>query len=1198
MSQLLIDIDDPLLVPIHLDALVATTNNGLFKDLSPNLDALRPNYGLGEYAEPDVKPNSNTNFYNSNPGIHLHWVLPKGFRHGTYTAAGNTVNFPLAPNRWLIIRGDDQLQWKAWMVESDYIDATATTGFNWMQMETNGSGTTAQQYIPAKIGRTVALPDWTETNPATLFLQAVAAGDAGFAAAYLHCKDVFGFYDDMSGATAGSVFTYRVYGWFSDTAADPLSTCTDEDSFKAKLNELSLSLPGVDTLTAVPATMLCHATVYGVPYGNKVSATIPSLSDISLGIGNTASEALGALLVGKIGGEQQPLAQKLLAAYQYQLLKDNGLQSAGLDVLEKERHQRTFNKVDGGTQWLVQEKQKANANADDPSQTPYNAPFSSTISALLLNLNTAQQTYDSSKALLRSYQEQLYATVYKQNDALCGAASDFSQDQWDTISAAMAAQVSDCTQKIQGLVSVLGSLKTLLNAADNDPVWPTAYSGQLPDLYNQLVTALGNDPTMKDYEVKEAPMWSYFEAAEPAIVVDGLSPADRYIASDQGAQCRLPATLVDTFQIVFEGAPYRVGANALLPLATIEGIAPANSALLDKVAGLLQESVLLDPGSAVVLAKVIKTFNVNLSPAEMKALETAIQTCIGNYPDNAGNFLNGDVPATLPELFSVAAWQQPWIPLFLEWGVQWYGIRQGNNDGDVFSSWLFGDAGHQYDYAPDSGSSTEPTGLYYGRTIVSTEMVNRIDALNAKLRAYSGTDFFQTMRPVSQNLSGLSGQLITRYPGLQLPILTDQLAFDPVNDLLSGRYPWRPQPGEKNFFPLRGGAFNVIMLRVVDAFGQVLEILDPASRGKIVPAFKNSAGLGTIAVGPRTVAAEPGTVAAGSKMAYLCPPRILQPARMRFEWLSAAMDGRVTDSDPATNPVCGWLLTNKLDNSIAVYDADGIEIGELKLVGEAVQLLPPPGGSASTLKNSRLSNLLAGIQASPDNFNALQYQLGKVVKKVQTNSSRQLFSMPMPIGLPIAVAGAQCTLETKGLPATSQYWLPGGTTDLTQLAFKTFFGNSTALTDGLVGFFFGETADKLYLPFLDTVDDGSYTFLQENTGLGLQPGATTEITVLMDPRSVVSITSGILPAAAYGLPPHAVLKPLQELSLRFLAAPVITPVKQLQVPLMQGKDSEWAWLSGDATVAPQKPNANTNGLLNFDKLYAAEGWLRLSNKKQ
>ena len=49
-------------------------------------------------------------------------------------------------------------------------------------------------------------------------------------------------------------------------------------------------------------------------------------------------------------------------------------------------------------------------------------------------------------------------------------------------------------------------------------------------------------------------------------------------------------------------------------------------------------------------------------------------------------------------------------------------------------------------------------------------------------------------------------------------------------------------------------------------------------------------------------------------------PRLAHPARLNFRWLSAHDSDVEMNEHPATSPICGWFVPNKLDNRVMVYD--------------------------------------------------------------------------------------------------------------------------------------------------------------------------------------------------------------------------------------------------------------------------------------
>ena len=99
------------------------------------------------------------------------------------------------------------------------------------------------------------------------------------------------------------------------------------------------------------------------------------------------------------------------------------------------------------------------------------------------------------------------------------------------------------------------------------------------------------------------------------------------------------------------------------------------------------------------------------------------------------------------------------------------------------------------------------------------------------------------------------------------------------------------------------------------------------------------------------------TVNAGK--AYL-PPRVLAPARVDAHWLSAAhnqaVPGVTTDfvevnDHPATSPVCGWIVPNHLDVSLAFYDADGSPVGSFGIEHGARKYRTWPGNTGNAGDN-------------------------------------------------------------------------------------------------------------------------------------------------------------------------------------------------------------------------------------------------------
>lgn len=67
-------------------------------------------------------------------------------------------------------------------------------------------------------------------------------------------------------------------------------------------------------------------------------------------------------------------------------------------------------------------------------------------------------------------------------------------------------------------------------------------------------------------------------------------------------------------------------------------------------------------------------------------------------------------------------------------------------------------------------------------------------------------------------------------------------------------------------------------------------------------------------------------------------------------------------------------------------------------------------------------------------------------------------------------------------------------------------------------------------------------------------------TVLMHPRGMIHLTSGILPVKKLKLPEESYKTALRKIELTFLTSPIIMPANELKVSLYQDNRYEWSWL--------------------------------------
>jgi len=67
------------------------------------------------------------------------------------------------------------------------------------------------------------------------------------------------------------------------------------------------------------------------------------------------------------------------------------------------------------------------------------------------------------------------------------------------------------------------------------------------------------------------------------------------------------------------------------------------------------------------------------------------------------------------------------------------------------------------------------------------------------------------------------------------------------------------------------------------------------------------------------------------------------------------------------------------------------------------------------------------------------------------------------------------------------------------------------------------------------------------------------ITTLIEPRSSIQAVSGILPSKSIDIPPNFYVNILNNISVTFLAAPILSCTK-ISIPLAEAMDSTWSWL--------------------------------------
>jgi hypothetical protein len=471
---------------------------------------------------------------------------------------------------------------------------------------------------------------------------------------------------------------------------------------------------------------------------------------------------------------------------------------------------------------------------------------------------------------------------------------------------------------------------------------------------------------------------------------------------------------------------------------------------------------------------------------------------------------------------------------------------------------------------------------------------------------------FETQQnpPWVQSLSGFNAALLQHKQTLQLPI-EDPIGFEDaktlaaqINTSLGAGTLRAPQP-LNDFNPLRTGGLRLLELRLVDTFG----------RYRTIPTDSIDSAAPFPKLDSHTVE---------------LPPRIVQPFRLNFDWLSANITPEhgdmLANSHPGTSPICGWFIPNYLDNSLMVYNQAGNLLGALHSKGQNVVWAAAHGRQHRILEadilNDYLYNLVDYFLKQSSSFlkDALTGFESALENILPANSSEHN-SLALLVGRPLAVVRAELDLELLGQPATNQDWnlfrrtLANGqrsSDGFTGVQIPLRVGEHSRLNDGLLGFWIendsegenGYLDNKLYLPQTPNSDRTSsiehpdIVRHKEDQVPHIWQAIDTpkrKLTMLIDPRAAVHISSGVHPVVTLQLQPEQYVGILDSLEMTFFTGPFITKQSAVELPVPTAPGYTWSLISKEngawsetTDISPVESNATFS-----ESHMIREGWLKL-----
>lgn len=1147
----------------------------------------------------------------------------------------------------------------------------------------------------ATLGTSYDIKAWETTNdPGTgqPFLQAVGPGNVSFAAYVPFVKNVFNFTDtDLPPEGTGVYsYTYMVVGWYSaPQTADPLrgvatypqgaaayvppiwASKTEWQAqiptarFQAILDYMRWSVEG-NPGALPPSTSLYHGLVSGVkwPYHTLGGAVIQS-QNIRVAVGNTATDALAALIQAEAQQEaslnpNQSTAwitagnnlSELIRAAMFDLLDDYST-PGGSVLVEQQLEQTWYGSNPGDTVWEVVSAlpQVATPSGLTPGQA-------AALNKQLAALNRQQRDLNQARRLLQSLQPDLYRMWLKYglaNMQYSWGQTPQTTPDWSHLSTFTSTQIYPelFNQVWDQYCAVRGQQAKLPDPTDNAAATRWAHKNwSFPAPGGGVVTL--SDLGLKLKANAIAPFW---HPNDPVMLVAGLNRSHRHgedgrYNRDGTLTCRLPGQVISGIHI--PGQP-TISLQALITAGISLNPYRAYTAI-PGVPSLVQEAFFVDSGNAIVMATALN--------GDARIIEQAIKDLL--KPKLFSNTSKGKAKqgatqskwsGQAPAPFAMAEWTQAWAPLFLEWELDYFptGSAGQFSPGD----WSFD--GTHYTW---NGIGLNPNYYagYKGRTLLTPQApLHFKNKIQHYLQANSNMDSQQIETLIntvagwdllSQSLGGLIDQFVTLLPQETFPPPQGGVANVPcprpltggtppgVAALIGDQYNFMPVLEAQDtsyFFPVRSGFVQIQQLQVVDAFGQSFggPVNNPNSGWPLTSqGFQPLLGQGLVpAITPGKT--WPSNFPHG---AFQLSPCLIQSARLDLRFLANDNSGQDILISDNPNPVCGWLLPNHLDGSIAVYDAGGVMLGELLPLPQPDNWRPrpgPPGNNPTPQQPGHIANtvlraVITSIAAqATEVFNDLLSVIDETLWMVDPLGGRKDQFLSVLIGRPLAVVQANLQLSLLGNPFYNQMWdamLPakppfqwlqdsGG---IENVAFPARLGSLELRDDGLIGYFLPKvdnysTFYACHYPQEMSVNDtyikqivqppahgsGAARY-QGNIALNCQ-GQGVTVTMLMDPRGSVHTYTGILPVTRAALPAHIVEDFVKKLKVTFRTGPIIASPGTLRTPKPAEDQGSWLWIQPVPPPAnweqDQIVDSDDTARLTGTQPQVREGWLQLSDLK-
>lgn len=1233
-----------LLVPIQLDVLAVRDEQRPWADCAMRVpdDSMPTPIDARQLLPPPFR-----NRAESRPrGAYLQWALPDALAHGRQTRGSDDTTFPAVPDRWLVLRVSPSTR---------IVNRRTVRGWVLRAGDRNP--------------QPVNLDVWRETGPesdaAPEPLTALGYGDAGWSAYFDNVVNRLAFYDPLTDVANGPI-AYLVCGWYSRPELDPLSTSRvgSLGAFRARMSELRWSVPESQMTRAAarmrndsvlasriglsaravsaarpgsnsvrdailgdrlvvqdewwPNQILCHGAVVGIGWPGvgwrghengllpRETGGPPNESAITVAIGNTLPEVMAALIVraGKPDAEG-----RVLEAFQLGLL-DELNEPDGRTRIDAALHASGFGSMPGG-------------DVDDRVWEP---PIEGPAGGTRPDPKPPTGIFD------RNFRDRVTATM-----RTGGAAAAAREAQ-------IQSQIDKSARSYLEAKVARGALLAINERVFDEPP-PQPRPGRWVDVKRPLPRYY--HPTDAVIAVQNAKR-SYRHGGDGRFDPNGL------------LHCRLTDSTLKEVAIV--NGEVRLASGGVRAEYALDR-AVDNGSVPPECEDLLREIVVLDPGSAEALVR------AGRNPRTPEPVEAAVRADVRKmmveqtvwwalrdpHVDPAPIVARSGLAGVMPSPLALTPPYRPWCPLHLDWKVRYIPTFVRETDWALEEI----DYGEVADRVPPSGQ--EPPGLeIQGRTgltgnaggILASAVRRAIeDAARAggggkaplkkaivkhpSRTAQAVMERYARIRTAAVHDSGSRGDLLDIAETLEhmdvIHGVLEDLHFQ-LRGGIDGDGRTTSDAVPPNFVNLRAGYMRILRLRLVDGFGQFVDLLGSSET--------------TEADAARVVTA-PAIAVSGRKDLQALPPRFTAPARLWLRYIKGQPESPTdltearlaSDRAPAVSPVCGYLMPNHLDSALEFFGEDGSNRGMIRpdldgrMVWEDAPGTPITVGQspARAMANPFLARMAqtmldwgtADLQvATPREsvLSALMRVIDTTLWTIDPFAHQGDEHLSLLVGHPLVVLRGHLRLEVLE-PVTSDA--------VRRMAVPVRLGALTHWQDGLLGYFVNDDYRTLYIPdpasadqarevgamngFLGPIGDTqdyfarfateaqpvTHPYVNRSGWFNVHPGQDVFLTLIVEPHSRVYATSGLVPRKDIGMQREWVQQALGKLAPTFRFGPVLIDPERVRMPVATELNGTWSWdHRTDVNRWASNPvtHATHEALLPPDPPEGSEGWLRLTPK--